>query len=67
MPSKYAKQEWERQQEKNIEYVAYTRAKNDLYFINRVMPPSYAKKEWGKQQEKNIEYVAYTRATVDIY
>lgn len=26
-------QEWEKVQEKNIEYVAYTRAKNELYFV----------------------------------
>jgi superfamily I DNA/RNA helicase len=33
MPSIYAKKEWEKQQEKNIEYVAYTRAEKELYFI----------------------------------
>lgn len=33
IPSKYAKQEWERKQEQNLEYVAYTRAKKTLGFI----------------------------------
>lgn len=30
MPSKYARQEWQMQQEKNLIYVAYTRAKKEL-------------------------------------
>jgi superfamily I DNA/RNA helicase len=33
MPSKWAKQEWEIEQERNIEYVAITRAKDALYYI----------------------------------
>lgn len=35
MPSIYAKKGWEKQQEKNIEYVAYTRAEEKLYFISQ--------------------------------
>ena len=34
MPSKLAVREWEKQQELNIMYVAYTRAKNLLGFIS---------------------------------
>lgn len=34
MPSKYAEQEWQIRQEKNIEYVAITRAKENLFYIN---------------------------------
>jgi DNA helicase-2/ATP-dependent DNA helicase PcrA len=34
MPSKYAKQPWQIEQEKNLEYVAYTRAKTTLGFVN---------------------------------
>lgn len=34
IPSKFAKQEWELIQERNLEYVAYTRSKNILGFIN---------------------------------
>lgn len=34
MPSKTAKQDWEIQQEKNLAYVAYTRAKNKLCFVD---------------------------------
>jgi superfamily I DNA/RNA helicase len=34
MPSIYAIKDWEKQQEKNIEYVAYTRAEEKLYFIS---------------------------------
>ncbi len=33
MPSKHAKLDWERTQERNLMYVAYTRAKNNLGFI----------------------------------
>lgn len=33
MPSKWAKQEWQAQQENNLIYVAYTRAQVDLRFI----------------------------------
>ena len=33
MPSKYAKQPWEKIQEKNLEYVAYTRAKKYLGIV----------------------------------
>ena len=32
-PSKYAKQEWEIEQEQNLEYVSFTRAKKQLGFI----------------------------------
>lgn len=34
MPSKHAKKPWELEQEKNLRYVAYTRAKQTLGFIN---------------------------------
>jgi superfamily I DNA/RNA helicase len=34
MPSKFAKQEWQKIQENNIIYVAFTRAVLELYFIN---------------------------------
>lgn len=34
MPSKLAKQEWEIQQERNIQYVAYTRAKQRMGFVS---------------------------------
>lgn len=34
MPSKRVKKDWQRQQERNIQYVAYTRAKKELIFIN---------------------------------
>lgn len=33
MPSKYAKKDWEKRQEENLRYVAYTRAKTKLGFI----------------------------------
>lgn len=33
MPSKWAKQEWELQQEKNLQYVSVTRAKENLHFV----------------------------------
>jgi len=33
MPMRYAKQDWEKEQEKNLEYVAITRAKKKLMYI----------------------------------
>lgn len=33
MPSKWAKRDWQKRQEKNLIYVAITRAKMELYFI----------------------------------
>lgn len=33
-PSKAAKQEWQKEQEKNLAYVAFTRAKKSLVFVN---------------------------------
>ena len=34
IPSKYAKLPWQKEQERNLEYVAYTRAKTTLGFVN---------------------------------
>lgn len=34
MPSKWAKRPWQKEQEKNLMYVAYTRAKFELAFID---------------------------------
>lgn len=34
MPSRFAKKQWEIDQERNLQYVAYTRAKNKLGFID---------------------------------
>lgn len=45
MPSKYAKEEWQKEQERNIRYVAYTRAKNYLGFID----------DWSAYEE-NVNY-----------
>jgi superfamily I DNA/RNA helicase len=33
MPSKYARQDWQKTQEVNIQYVAVTRAKKELYYV----------------------------------
>lgn len=33
MPSKFARQEWQKKQEQNLRYVAYTRAKKSLVFL----------------------------------
>ncbi len=34
MPSSYARQEWQLEQERNLQYVAYTRAKSELVLVN---------------------------------
>lgn len=33
MPSKWARKDWQREQERNLIYVAYTRSKGELYFL----------------------------------
>jgi superfamily I DNA/RNA helicase len=33
LPAPWVKQEWEIEQENNLAYVAYTRAKNELVFV----------------------------------
>jgi len=33
MPSRWARRDWQVQQEENLIYVAYTRAKEELYFL----------------------------------
>ena len=33
MPSRWARQEWQKKQEANLQYVAWTRAKNELIFL----------------------------------
>lgn len=38
MPSKWARQEWQQGQEKNLMYVAYTRAQEALYFMASTKP-----------------------------
>ena len=43
MPNKAAKLSWEIEQEKNLEYVAYTRAKNKLGFVSeKEVSPAFA-------------------------
>ena len=36
MPSLWAKQAWEIQQEKNIQYIAFTRGKNKMYLVDNI-------------------------------
>jgi superfamily I DNA/RNA helicase len=56
MPSKYAKLDWELQQEKNLKYVAYTRAKKTLAFIRDF-------DAWGSHssQEKNVKQISESK------
>jgi ATP-dependent exoDNAse (exonuclease V) beta subunit len=42
LPSKNAKEQWEKEQESNLEYVAYTRAKNNLSFLDESNFKSYS-------------------------
>ena len=40
MPSPYARQEWQLQQERNLQYVAYTRAKSTLVLVEMERKPA---------------------------
>ena len=51
MPSKSAKQEWEITQEKNLIYVAYTRAKNKLAFVDENGFESFFNDNAGKTEK----------------
>lgn len=44
MPSKWARQDWQKEQEKNLQYVAVTRAKRELYYIETKNPKSAKKR-----------------------
>lgn len=44
MPSKYAKQAWQKEQERNLEYVAYTRPKKLLGFVE----------DWSYNRDREI-------------
>ena len=41
MPSKYAKKQWEQQQERNIAYVAMSRSKENLTFVRGSVPVQF--------------------------
>jgi ATP-dependent exoDNAse (exonuclease V) beta subunit len=47
MPSKWARQQWMQRQEVNIQYVAVTRAKSELYYIRL---DQWTEKKGTKQQ-----------------
>lgn len=55
MPSKSAKQDWEIKQEYNLMYVAYTRAKNTLGFINEKDFEKFSMNENTSKQLSAIE------------
>ena len=54
MPSKSAKKDWEKAQEQNLIYVAYTRAKNTLGFIDEKDFESFT---MGENAEKKLQYI----------
>lgn len=51
LPAKSAKEPWELQQEANLEYVAYTRAKKKLGFLNEDIFTTYSS---NAQQKASI-------------
>lgn len=55
MPSKSAKKDWELKQEYNLMYVAYTRAKNTLGFINEKDFEKFSMNENTTRQLASIE------------
>jgi superfamily I DNA/RNA helicase len=58
MPSKSAKKDWEIEQEKNLIYVAYTRAKNTLGFIDENLLSSKAMTQDSIEEiEKHVSLI----------
>jgi ATP-dependent exoDNAse (exonuclease V) beta subunit len=53
MPAKNAKEAWEKEQERNLEYVAYTRAKTMLAFLDEKMFSSFSRSPQEKVDEVN--------------
>lgn len=56
MPSKYAKQDWELEQEENLRYVAYTRAKSYLGFIDKEIFDAWKDSD-SESQSDNVKDV----------
>jgi superfamily I DNA/RNA helicase len=56
MPSKYATQDWEKEQEENLRYVAYTRAKSYLGFIDATKFDAWADAD-DESQQGNVQEV----------
>jgi len=65
MPSKYARQLWQKQQEVNLQYVAVTRAKRETYYVtsdvlrseewlNELDGPSQSQPSEGSSKTQNI-------------
>ena len=54
MPLTYAKLDWQKLQEKNIIYVAITRAKENLFYVNNV-PKNEDKKQGLQNKEDSVE------------
>lgn len=57
MPSKYAEQDWEIEQEENLRYVAYTRAKSYLGFISKSIFDAWSDSDNESQAKKVKEVV----------
>lgn len=67
LPSKYAKLPWELDQEKNLEYVAYTRAKTTLGFIDDFDAfASHKPREIDSKKIKLSKHVASPNAKVKL-
>jgi superfamily I DNA/RNA helicase len=54
MPSRYAKQDWQKIQESNIAYVAVTRAKLELYYITSKVLRESAQLERSELENKTV-------------
>lgn len=55
LPSKNAKEDWELEQERNLEYVAYTRAKENLSFLDESNFKNFSKN--NKEKANDIEKI----------
>ncbi len=51
MPARWAKQDWQKQQERNLQYVAWTRATETLTFLDAVAPEERRPRSASKPME----------------
>jgi len=66
LPFPYARLPWQQQQESNLEYVAYTRAKKALYFIDSDAPQKDTEDFEGQESEGEASFPTRTAVSFSV-